>query len=239
MKRNKILALVLVLAMSFALIGCGSSINAEYQFVLDAASAWVKDTSDLAALSKFIGGNFIDEELNSMFSMIIEEGLADIDDLTSGFEDDLGVQPGDDIKFTVASEADLDADKIAEYQEKLDKAPEALRESAEQLSSMREMMESTLTGMSAEDLAQIDEEFQEENGATLEEYLDILTRMSDSFNALADKLDGATIDKGVKATANYNTDDGTAAEEIDFIKIGDAWASSYMIDMISELSSIA
>ena len=88
-------------------------------------------------------------------------------------------------------------------------------------------------------MAEVEAQFEQENGMSLEDYKALLTKMCDSFNALADKLDGAVIDKGVTAKVGYDTDDGAATEDIDFLKIGDTWTSSYMIDMLTEMSNIA
>lgn len=240
MKLKKILALVLVLALSAALIGCGTAAKTvDYQFILDACAGWVKDTHDLSALSKFMGGDFIGDELNTLMQMMVDEGFVEMDDLTSGLDEELGVATGSDIKFSVAEETELDAEALADYQADLDDAAEGLRDVSEQISSLRDMLDGTFADMSEDEMAEIDAEFQEENGMTVSEYLDLMNRMCDSFNALADKLDGAVIDKGVTAKVGYDTDDGAATEDIDFLKIGDTWTSSYMIDMLTEMSNIA
>lgn len=240
MKLRKTLALLLVLAMSVALIGCGSTAKAvDYQFILDACADWVADTDDLDALGTFMGGDYIGDELYTLMKMMVDEGFADMDDLTAGLDDELGVETGSEIKFSVQSEKDVDADTLADYQSDLDNASEALRDVADQLADLKELMDSSVAELSDDDLAELDAQFQEENGMSLDEYLELMNKMCESFNALADKLDGAKIDKAVTATITYKTDDGNAVEDIDFLKIGDCWANSYMIDMLKEMSSIA
>ena len=240
MKLKRTLAFLLVLAMSVALIGCGSTAKkVDYQFVLDACTSWIKDTEDLTALGTFMGGNFIGDDLTALMNMMVEEGFVDVNDLSDGLDSELNVDVGTEVKFSVQDEKALDDDAVADYEKDLDNAAESIRGVAGQLSDLKDLLDSSLSGLNEEEMAEVEAQFEQENGMSLEDYKALLTKMCDSFNALAEKLDGAAIDSGVTASVTYKTDDGDAVEEIDFLKIGDSWTSSYMIDMLKEMSSIA
>ena len=240
MKRKRILALILVLAMAAALIGCGSAVKgADYQFILNACSDWLEDPDDLSALSTFMGGSFIGDEFHELMQALVDSSMVAPEDLISGVEDDLDVPVGSAVEFTVTGETDADAKQAAAYQTDLDSTTEGLRTTAELFFSMRDMLQGSIADMSEEERAQIDAEFRDENGMSVDEYLAIMERLGNSYSAIAEKLDGAEVTGVVTAEVSYDTQDGTTTEEIVFLKIDSTWASVYMLDMLKELAKIA
>ena len=82
-------------------------------------------------------------------------------------------------------------------------------------------------------------QFEEEMGMSLDDWLQLIVDMHDKLAALAEKLDGATIEKGLTSKLTYKIDGDKQFENIVFLKINGEWAPEYVIDMLDSLQSEA
>lgn len=249
MKKRNMLSLLLVLAIVFSLAGCGltgkseEDSKGEYKTVLTALERFVKDPDDIDALCGFIGGDFYKDEFRKMLDMELDYDIIDMDALVDEMEDVISensdIKLGSEINVSVVKEEDLGADEIADYQTKLDDAYNTLSTARESFADLQDQVLEALDGMTSEEKAQVDEQFQSEMGMTLDEYLDLLDTYVDVLSAMSDKLEGAKVETARNVTLKYTGDNiTTESEEIIFLKIDGEWITSALFDMLGQLDAL-
>ena len=247
MKMKKILALVLALMMVASLTACGSSGGSKaeekppvaYQNVLTAIEDWVGDMGDLEAMCNYLGGDFMGKELYDLVQFEVENELVDADDFSAAFKDELDIESGTELKISVKDETKLSDEDLADYQERLDDATEGIGALTDALADAQDQMDELLGDLDEEQMAAVREQFEEEMGMSLDDWLKLIVDMHDKLAALAEKLDGATIEKGLTSKLTYKIDGEKQFEDIVFLKINGEWAPEYLIDMLDSLQSEA
>ena len=232
MKAKNGIVLLLVLAMMFSFSACGSSTSYPYQNILDAETKWVADTDDLQALSVFIAGDFASDEMYTILDVMHRMDLLDLEGFFDSMYGEHDVKPGGKVQCEVRSEEEMSSTDLLNYT----MSPSSLTIKLSSAMLTLQSFKDQLQVMDDDQLSAVQKELEDAYGLPYDEFCDAIDELMAALQKLSDKLSGAEVSKGVKATLRSKYGDDSVGETMEFICIGDDWAPGDVFDVLSDFA---